>query len=74
MRKIIILFLFLATLLSCSNNDVSTSKDYQGKWQLTQMTGRTANSETTGSNMEWQESYLLNADGTFKKSREKMES
>jgi hypothetical protein len=71
MRKIIILFLFLATLLSCSNNDVSTSKDYQGKWQLTQMTGRTANSETTGSNMEWQESYLLNADGTFKKSREK---
>ena len=71
MKKITLLFLFLATLLSCSSNDISTSKDYQEKWQLTQMTGRMANSETTGSNMEWQEFYLLNANGTFTKSREK---
>jgi hypothetical protein len=27
------------------------------------------NSQTTGSDMEWQEFYLLNANGTFKKSR-----
>jgi hypothetical protein len=33
------------------------------------MTGMTANSQTTGSDMEWQEFYLLNANGTFKKSR-----
>jgi hypothetical protein len=46
----------LATLLSCSSNDVSTSTDYQENGNLP-MTGRTANSETTGSNMEWQESY-----------------
>jgi hypothetical protein len=39
----------------------------------TQMTGMTANSQTTGSDMEWQEFYLLNANGTFKKSREKMD-
>jgi hypothetical protein len=37
------------------------------------MTGMTANSQTTGSDMEWQEFYLLNANGTFKKSREKMD-
>jgi hypothetical protein len=28
--------------------------------------GMTANSQTTGSDMEWQEFYLLNANGTFK--------
>jgi hypothetical protein len=32
------------------------------------MTGMTANSQTTGSDMEWQEFYLLNANGTFKNS------
>jgi hypothetical protein len=32
------------------------------------MTGMTANSQTTGSDMEWQ-GNLLNANGTFKKSR-----
>jgi hypothetical protein len=35
--------------------------------------GMTANSQTTGSDMEWQEFYLLNANGTFKKSRKKMD-
>jgi hypothetical protein len=34
--------------------------------------GMTA-TQTTGSDMEWQEFYLLNANGTFKKSREKMD-
>jgi hypothetical protein len=28
--------------------------------------GMTANSQTTGSDMQWQEFYLLNANGTFK--------
>jgi hypothetical protein len=46
-------------------------KNYQGKWKLTQMTGSIPNSETTGSEMEWQEFYLLNTDGSFKKSRER---
>ena len=39
------------------------------KWQLTSMSGQTPNSTTSGSDMEWQESYLLNSDGTFRKSR-----
>jgi hypothetical protein len=71
MKKIIVLLLFVTTLFSCSSDDESPFKDYKGKWILTQMTGMTANSQTTGSDMEWQEFYILNANGTFKKSREK---
>jgi hypothetical protein len=66
-------YYFCNDSLSCSSDDESPFKDYKGKWILTQMTGMTANSQTTGSDMEWQEFYLLNANGTFKKSREKMD-
>jgi hypothetical protein len=41
------------------------------KWILTD--GMTANSQTTGSDMEWQEFYLLNANGTFKNLGKKMD-
>ena len=33
------------------------------------MSGQTPNSETTGSQMEWQEHYVLSANGSFIKSR-----
>lgn len=33
------------------------------------MYGNTANSETTGVAMEWQENYTFNSDGSFTKSR-----
>lgn len=35
------------------------------------MRGNLVNSITTGSDMDWQEYYLLNGDRTFKKSRER---
>ena len=35
------------------------------------MFGQSPNSSTSGSDMEWQESYLLNSDGAFTKSRER---
>jgi hypothetical protein len=35
------------------------------------MTGNRSNTETTAAKMEWQEFYLLKANGTFNKSREK---
>lgn len=35
------------------------------------MTGQIPNSETTGIQLEWQEFYLLNSNGTFTKSRER---
>jgi hypothetical protein len=71
MKKIIVLLFFVTALFSCSSDDESPFKDYKGKWILTQMTGMTANSQTTGSEMQWQEFYVLDANGTFTKSREK---
>jgi hypothetical protein len=47
-------YYFCNDSLSCSSDDESPFKDYKGKWILTQMTGMTANSQTTGSDMEWQ--------------------
>ncbi|OUS00993.1 hypothetical protein A9Q86_09620 [Flavobacteriales bacterium 33_180_T64] len=71
MKKLNILLVVLITLLSCSSNNESPLINYEGKWVLTQMRESIPNSETTGSEMEWQEFYILNADGTFKKSRER---
>lgn len=71
MKKLNILLASLIVLFSCSNEDQNLYKKYQGKWELTQMSGNFPNSETTGSDMEWQEFYLLNTDGTFKKTRER---
>jgi len=71
MKKLNILFVLLIVLFSCSNDDDSSLKNHQGKWELTQMRGSFTNSETTGSEMEWQEFYLLNANGTFEKSRKR---
>jgi hypothetical protein len=71
MKKIIVLLFFVTALFSCSSDDESPFKDYKGKWILTQMTVMTANSQTTGSEMQWQEFYVLDANGTFTKSREK---
>ncbi len=71
MKKLSAIFILITTLFSCSKDDQNSLKNYEGQWSLTQMTGSIPNSETTGSEMEWQEFYLLNTDGTFKKSRER---
>lgn len=69
---IVIFFLF-----SCSktSNDkmesVYDSDSFPQKWQLKKMSGQIPNSETEGLEMEWQETYTLNDDGTFTKSRER---
>lgn len=73
MKKTVIVFILMLSLISCSNNSVdSKSKvaiDYYGKWTLVKMSGSIANSDTTGAEMDWQESYVFNADGTFTKIR-----
>jgi hypothetical protein len=71
MKKNTFFVLFIITLFSCSKEAASTATAYQGKWKLTQMTGMMANSETSGSTMEWQEFYVLDSNGRFKKSRER---
>ena len=63
MKKLKILFLLLITLFSCSSDDDSSSESTDEKWILTQMSGSIPNSETTGAEMAWQETYLLKIDG-----------
>lgn len=70
MKKIIFILSCSILLLSCLDNDETVSEEDSQIWQLTKMTGSISNSETTGGNMDWQEFYLLNSDGTFLKSRE----
>ena len=71
MKKLNVLFLLLITIFSCSKDEQTSQKTIEGKWKLVQMSGSIPNSETTGTKMEWQESYIFNNDGTFKKSRQR---
>lgn len=71
MKKLNIFFVLFITLLSCSSDDENSLINLQGEWELTQMSGNIPNSETTGTEMEWQETYRLNTDGTFQKSRDR---
>jgi hypothetical protein len=71
----------LGMLLSCSkDSDQVPDKSCLGEiklealkfpqtWTLIKVTGSMINSETTGTNMPWQESIALKSDGTFTKSR-----
>lgn len=74
MKKQILFLMIIGILFSCNknddgNNDDNLETEIIGKWKLIQMTGNIPNSETTGTEMEWQETYQLNTDGTFQKSR-----
>ena len=66
--------MIIGILCSCNKNnddDINLKTEIIGNWKLTQMSGNFPNSETKGIEMEWQESYFLNANGTFKKYRER---
>lgn len=70
MKKSIIFYALLMLFCACSNDSSNViTTDFQGKWELYQMSGRIANSETTGAAMEWQEFYSFSTDGSFTKSR-----
>jgi len=69
MKKVLFILLVTGILISCSSDETTDNYDYFEVWQLTKMTGSFEGSETTGINMEWQETYKLNANGSFKKVR-----
>lgn len=72
MKKGMLLFMIIGILFSCTKNDDGiTETELFGNWKLIQMAGSIPNSGTTGSEMEWQETYILKSDGTFQKSRER---
>jgi hypothetical protein len=69
MKKKILFLMIIGILCSCSKNEINLENQIIGNWKLIQMSGTIPNSETTGTEMDWQETYLLNTDGTFQKSR-----
>lgn len=71
MKKIIFGSVIICTMLSCSKDDDFVSDQYPQKWKLIEMSGSIANvPPSTGSDMAWQEYYILNSDSTFIKARE----
>ncbi|MGG6231121.1 hypothetical protein [Tenacibaculum sp. SDUM215027] len=75
MKKQILFLMIVGILFSCNKNNNGDNLETQvvGNWKLIQMTGSIPNSETTGTEMEWQETYQLNPNGTFLKSRNRDE-
>lgn len=71
MKNLLLLFAVIVSFYSCTkeSDDTTETLDYTGKWELVKMTGNVEGSETTGSNMEWQESYIINENKTFTKTR-----
>ena len=72
MKKRILFLIIIGVLFSCNKNDDNAETELFGYWRLIQMIGSKQNSETTGSEMEWQETYLLKTDKTFQKSRDRV--
>ncbi len=71
MKKTILILALLTTIYSCTKEtDVKlTTLEYTGEWELVKMSGSFQGSESTGSDMEWQETYIIDEDETFKKTR-----
>lgn len=71
MKKLLTLSVLFFTLHSCSiETDTLPELDPLGTWKLVRTHGQVPNSERTGSEMPFQETYLLLEDGTFVKKRE----
>lgn len=70
MKKLVLIPVFICSLFSCSNKDEFNPEHFPQKWKLVSMTGQIPGT-LTGAEMAWQEFYLFNSDGTFKKSRER---
>jgi len=71
MKNLLLLFATIVAFYSCAkeSEDVTETIKYAGNWELIKMTGNVEGSETTGSDMEWQETYIINENKTFTKIR-----
>jgi len=67
MKKIVSILFIMSLIVSCSKDkELETITNFSEYYELVKMTGSFSGSETTGSQMEWQETYILNTkEGTF---------
>ena len=78
MKKLLFYFLAPAALVSCQKADVvkapadakALPDAYPQTWQLVKLTGQIPGYVKTGADLPWQETYVLQADGTFAKKRQ----
>jgi len=72
MRNQGILSLLIVTLIACSPDKKIAPDQRPEKWQLVKMSGNDGSvPPSTGSDMDWQEWYLLYSNHTFTKTRER---
>ncbi|EDP98594.1 hypothetical protein U8527_21520 [Kordia algicida OT-1] len=70
MKKLFLVLITVGLLYSCNNDDDDVAvNDILGTWKLVEMSGSILNWQTTGADMDWQETYTLNTNGTFMKTR-----
>ena len=76
MKKNILLLFAVILVSSCTKESDDTLEpfNYVGSWKLVKMTGSANGQSYTGSDMEWQETYVINEDKTFSKFRERGDS
>ncbi|WP_165395235.1 hypothetical protein [Flagellimonas allohymeniacidonis] len=67
MRLFTVTVLAFSLVMSCEEEELFDGI-YQ-EWTLVKMTGQMPMDEKTGDDMDWQEEYVLMADGTFVKTR-----
>ena len=63
--------MFIIPFLSCSTEEEPAVAEYNlmGEWVLVQTSGQVPDSEETGEDMPFQETYTVNEDGSFTKTR-----
>ncbi|MBE7640205.1 hypothetical protein GUB10_07645 [Salegentibacter sp. BLCTC] len=76
--KAVYTLIIVLSFLSCSTEEKNEPqnlsldlvlKELPQEWKLIKMSGSFENSETTGDDMSWQETYSFFEDGTFTKTR-----
>jgi hypothetical protein len=70
MKTIFAYLLLLTTIFSCQKEEMTEVEPYPQTWQLVKLTGQIPNFVRTGADLPWQETYVFNADSTFKKTRQ----
>ena len=71
--KYFVLFFSFLFRTACNDSEESdlgfSAREFPQRWKLVRMTGSFAGSETEGTAMEWQESYVFDRGNTFTKTR-----